>query len=200
MKYISTFNESTQDSKITDKDLDLIENCFLDYIQPIWRPTPPPEGEFTPQSCKLSDFRNTRWYGDSYFPRGFVSLKFMTPLVFSQEDMYQLFDYIRKTNNKIGTIATVNQRSDLMKYLLWKWVYGFINQISGDVKRCESYGFECYFVTSRPNLSTLPTVLELIIHRKNANQKVSLPNLESILSEILGIMKSIEAKYEFTPF
>lgn len=94
MRHLKKYNESNNDNKITDKDFELIEDCFLDYI------TGTHEGEFVPRRCYINQSR-------SLFSH--IEIHFVVP------------------------VAT------------WNWAHGFLNEISGDIKRCESYGFNCHF-------------------------------------------------------
>lgn len=96
MKYLLKFNESTINDKITDRDFELIENCFLDFID--------------------QDICTNKRSDDS------------------------VFFYFKMPNLK-----RKNTWPPHSPRMLWEWTYEFITQITGHIKRCESYGFVCYF-------------------------------------------------------
>lgn len=103
MKYLLKFNESK-----VEKDVELIENCFLEYID---------SGQCT-SAVGLDDYASIFEYQ--------VFLYFNAPPLSSLSAM-------AKKNNS------------LLKKEVWEWAYEFVKEISGSVRRCESYGFECYF-------------------------------------------------------
>lgn len=117
MKYLSKFNESSSYFPMTDRDLEIIENCFLEYIDQTT------QGEYIPSRVihgKTADY---------------VIFRFEIP----QPQQHEL-------------LASWSDRSEgelsdyiLRMHFVWNWVSGFIEQLSGDIKRCESYGFQCMF-------------------------------------------------------
>lgn len=159
MKYLLKFFESNQDFGITDRDLELIENCFLDYIEQTHL------GEFTPRSCEI------QWQHEEQNSKNYVQIRFYIPLATHEEirDIVNL-----KPGPKAKSISKLNdQYLDAQDYLSWKWSQGFIEEITGDIKRCESYGFDCRFdflishnpsiwlqILKKPNSSTSYTLEE----------------------------------------
>lgn len=118
MKHLLKFNESNNDDKITDKDFELIENCFLDYVTGTY------QGEYIPRKYTLDRIQSSD--GD------YVLITFSVPIFEAPPASYNTQEEYRKY-----IIAR--------EYPSWKWAHGFIKEITGDIKRCESYGFECLF-------------------------------------------------------
>lgn len=97
MKYLLKFNES-----IAENNLEIIENCFLEYID---------SGR-----CISS------------------------PSLF-EDQVFLYFEAI-----SLSAVSQMAKRDNSsLKRELWEWTYRFVKEIEDDVRRCESYGFECYF-------------------------------------------------------
>lgn len=102
MKYLHKFNESNKNFIISEKDFEIIENCFLEFID---------RGICTHVLGGYSDIE--------YAEIDFVKFKFALPSI----------------DQSLGYTEQA--------YIILDWMYKFLTELSGYVKRCESYGFEC---------------------------------------------------------
>lgn len=182
MNYLKSFNESNKDYKINDADFELIENCFLDYIEKNYT------GEFIPLECVAREWETC------------VTINFTLPI-----NKYEvIMDLVSKMAG-IKSMQSFSKRfEDADNYLAYKWASGFLNQIAGDIKRCESYGFTCRFDRLRGTgtghrhvLSNL-YLIQLVVQNESTpeEQKIfSNLNLEDVYEDIQKKMQTIETRY-----
>lgn len=97
MKYLLKFNEAYAEYQITDRDTEIIENCFLEYID---------KNECT----------------EAFAKEQYVVIETQPP-VLSQ-------DPTERVENVLAQAACLKE---------------LMTRMSGDIERCESYGYELMF-------------------------------------------------------
>lgn len=203
MLHLKSFNESNNDNEITEEDFELIENCFLDYIDGTF------VGEFIPRSCDVQQ----RSSPVSIARQDSVQIRFGLPaptdrqikdLVYKIQGLTDEEFAMAPQGNLLGR-AQIRYHINLSAryYLSMSWANGFLNEIAGDIKRCESYDFDCRFLFSHgfqdAEVETPYSEIFLIIHKKpltNMSNKIeNTYSLEAALAYTKDVMRDIETAY-----